>query len=255
MDNPTKGDSVLEEIIFALGVFAFGLSALYLISIFRAQILRGWKRGMAKLWGVGAPERVLAKRIKLFILFGVLFVAVSKLLYLGGVTFPNFELIIPTLVVVGCFSLPVGSRGSWRFLTRYFGVIALASVFFIDICFWGFKSIYVFTWSGFIICWLLGMRNKLSMFGRFTRLLYRTTLTAAVAIIAFDIYTAFGWAMLTGAGLTAVFIAQLPFTLYHLSSLVFVPPLVGLAKAMVKVKVQVPVAVSVKHGVGVQERS
>lgn len=244
---------MLEEIIFALGVFASGLSALYLISILRAQILHGWKKVAAKLWGVGAPERVLARRIKLFILFGMLLIALSKLLYLGGVTFPNFELIIPTLVVVGCFSLPVGSRGSWRFLTRYLGVIALASVFFIDIGFWGFRSIYVFTWSGFIICWLFGLRNKLSMFGRFASLLYRATLTTAVAIIAFDIYTAFGWAILTGAELMAVFIAQVPFTLYHLSSLVFVPPLVGLAKAMAKVKVQVPVAVSVKRGVGVRE--
>ena len=241
---------MLEEIMFALGFFAFGLLALYLISIFRAQILRGWKRGMAKLWGVGAPERVLARRIKLFILFGVLFIALSKLLYLGGVTFPNFELIIPTLVVVGCFSLSVGSRGSWRFLTRYFGVIALASVFFIDIGFWGFRSVYVFTWSGFIICWLLGMRNKLSMFDKFKTLLGRAMLTAVVAIILFDVWTGLiGHTLTTGVSLWVAFLGQIPFTLYHLTSLVFVPPLVGLGKMLARVKISVPVAVTAKAGV------
>jgi hypothetical protein len=45
------------------------------------------------------------------------------------------------------------------------------------------------------------------------------------------------------------FLGQIPFTLYHLASLIFVPPLVGLGKLMVKVKVPVPVAVKVRAGV------
>lgn len=97
------------------------------------------------------------------------------------------------------------------------------------------------------------MGNKLSMFDKFKKLLWRTTLTAAVGILIFDIYTASGWALVSGTGLVTVFLAQIPFTLYHFCSLIFVPPLVGLGKAMVKVKIPVPVAVSVGGKVRVRE--
>jgi len=97
------------------------------------------------------------------------------------------------------------------------------------------------------------MRHKLSMFDRFKSLLWRTTLTAAVAIIIFDLFTGvLGWSLVTSTGLVTVFLSQIPFTLYHLCSLLFVPPLVGLAKVMVKVKIPVPVAIAVKSGVEVQ---
>jgi len=208
-----------------------------------------------KLFGGGGPELVLARRIKLFVLLGIVFIAISKLLYLRGLMpFPNFELIIVTLVVIGSFSLYTGGNKFWRGVTRYFGIIALVSVFLIDIGFWGLRKIYIFTWSGFIICWLLGMRNKLSMFDKFKKLLWRTTLTALAAILIFDVWTCFGswlgWYPKTLAGLAAAYLAQIPFTLYHLASIVFVPPLVGLGKLMVKVKVPVPVAVPVKAQVG-----
>jgi len=202
------------------------------------------------LFGGETSERVLAKRIKIFVLIGIVFIAISKLLYLRGLTpFPNFELIIPTLVIIGSFSLYCGSTKSWRYLTRYFGIIALVSVFLIDIAFWGLLPIYVFTWSGFILCWLIGLKNKLSMFDKFKTLLGRTLLTAATAIIIFDIWTGLiGHSLTTGASLWAAFLGQIPFTLYHLASLIFVPPLVGLGKLMVKVKVPVPVAVKVRAG-------
>lgn len=199
-------------------------------------------------FGGKTSERALAKRIKIFVLIGIVFIAISKLLYLAGVLpFPNFELIIPTLVVIGSFSLYCGEAKSWRYLTRYFGIIAIISVFLIDIGFWGLQPIYAFTWSGFVIIWLIGMKNKLSTFDRFKKLLYRTTLTAAIAILVFDMWTAFGswigWGEKSLAGLAAIYLAQIPFTLYHLTSLIFVPPLVGLGKLMMKVKVAVPVAV------------
>jgi hypothetical protein len=213
-----------------------------------------FKRIGFKLFGGGDPELLLARRIKLFVLLGIVFIAISKLLYLRGLMpLPNFELIIVTLVAIGSFSLYTGGNKFWRVVTRYFGIIALVSVFLIDIGFWGVHKIYIFTWSGFIICWLLGMGNKLSMFDKFKKLLWRTTLTAAIAILIFDVYTASGWALVSGTGLVAVFLAQIPFTLYHLCSLIFVPPLVGLGKAMVKVKVPVPVAVPVGGRVRVRE--
>jgi hypothetical protein len=76
-------------------------------------------------------------------------------------------------------------------------------------------------------------------------------LRVAISILVFDIFTAFGWWMLTSSTLAfstliAVFLAQVPFTLYHFSSLIFVPPLLGLAKGLSKVPVKIPVAVGVR---------
>lgn len=211
-----------------------------------------------KIWGGKNSEVLLSKRFKIFVITAIVLITLSKLLYLCGITFPNLELIIPTLVVVSSFSLYCGGSKFWRRLTRYFGVAALISVYLIDINFWGFRTIYVFTWSGFLMAWLLGLRNKLSMFDRYKKLLYRTALTTAMAILIFDVWTCFGtwlfWYPRTIAGLIAAFLAQIPFTLYHLSSLVFVPPLVGLAKLMVKVKVPVALAVPAKSGVKSTQR-
>jgi hypothetical protein len=188
---------------------------------------------------------MLAKRIKIFVILGAFLMAISKLLYLGGVTLPNFEIIIPVLVVTGSFSLPLGPSRFGRWMTRYFGVIALVSVFIIDLVFWGPRPIYLFTWSGFILCWFLGLQNKLSFFDKSKKLLGRTLLTAAIAIILFDVWTGLvGHTITTGASIWVAFLGQIPFTLYHLTSLIFIPPLVGLGKLLVKVKV--PVAVAVK---------
>lgn len=204
-----------------------------------------------KIWGGRTPDEVLSKRFKIFVLIGIVLIAASKLLYLRGLMpFPNFELIIPTLVVVGSFSLYLGPTKFWRGVNRYFGILALVAVFLIDLIFWGPLAIYAFTWTGFILAWFLALRNKLSMFDKFKKLLWRTTLTAAIAIILFDIWTGLiGHTLTMSASLWAAFFGQIPFTMYHLASLVFVPPLVGLGKLMVKVKVPVPVAVAAEAGV------
>ncbi|MEW6221993.1 MAG: hypothetical protein AB1476_01535 [Candidatus Hadarchaeota archaeon] len=196
------------------------------------------------------PEssRVLARRIKIFVILGALLMALSKLFYLGGVTYPNFELVIPSLVVIGSFSLPLGSSRLGRWLTRYFGLVAMVTVMVIDLVFWGPLPIYIFTWSGLALCWFIGLRNRLSPFDRTSKLLGHTMLTGAVAIIAFDIWTGLlGHTLTTGMSLWAAFLGQIPFTLYHLSSLIFIPPMVGLGKALVRVRV--PVSVAVKTSV------
>ncbi|MEM3402107.1 MAG: DUF6580 family putative transport protein [Candidatus Hadarchaeales archaeon] len=195
-------------------------------------------------------EKVLSVRIKIFVIVGLILAATSKFLYISRLTpFPNFELIIPTLVVIGSFSLPCGPSKSWRLVTRYFGAFALLGVFLADLAIWGPLPIYAFTWSGFLVCWLIGMRNRLSLFDRFKKLLWRTTLAAAIAILIFDIWTAFGswlgWGEKSLPGLVAIYLAQIPFTIYHLTSLVFVPPLVGLGKLMVKIKIPVSASVAV----------
>ncbi|MDI6643081.1 MAG: hypothetical protein QMD95_03410 [Candidatus Hodarchaeaceae archaeon] len=207
-----------------------------------------------KIWSGRTPDEVLSKRFKIFVLIAIFLVAISKLLYASGVTFPNFELIIPTLVVVGSFSLYLGPTKFWRGVNRYFGVLALVAVFLIDLIFWGPLAIYAFTWTGFILAWFLALRNKLSMFDKFKKLLWRTTLTAAIAIILFDVWTGLiGHTLTTGTSLWVAFLGQIPFTMYHLASLVFLPPLVGLGKLMVKVKV--PVSVAVAAGAGVRART
>lgn len=197
-----------------------------------------------KIWGAKTPAELLAKRFRLFVLICMVLIVVSKLLYLQGILPANVELIIPALVVVGSFSLHCGPTEFWRKVTRYFGLVAVASVALVDLALWGVHSIYAFTWSGFVFCWLLGMRNKLSMFDRFRRLVFSTTLTGAVAILAFDFWTGLiGWPLVTGTPWMTAFIGQIPFTFYHLCSLVFIPPLVGIGKILVRVKVPVPVAV------------
>lgn len=202
-----------------------------------------------RIWGGRTHAEVLSKRFKIFVLIAIVLAGVSKLLYLNGILPANVELIIPTLVVVGSFSLYCGSNRFWRVVTRYFGLIALVSVFLIDLAFWGFLPIYVFTWPGFVLCWFLGLRNKLSMFGKFKTLMGRTMLTAAIAIILFDVWTGLiGHTLTTGASLWVAFLGQIPFTLYHLASLVFVPPLVGLGKMLARVKIAVPVAVAARAG-------
>lgn len=171
--------------------------------------------------------------------------------YFIGITFlPNFEWIIPVLVVTGSFSLYCGPSKFWRIVTRYFGVLAVISAFIVWFIMYGILPIHAFVWSGFIFAWLLAMRNKLSMFNKFKKLLWRTTLTAAIAIILFDVWTGLVGSTLTmGGSLWIVFLGQIPFTLFHLVSLVFVPPLVGLGKMMVRVKISVPVAVAAGAGV------
>ncbi|MFQ6130356.1 MAG: hypothetical protein ACE5OT_06120, partial [Candidatus Hadarchaeaceae archaeon] len=128
--------------------------------------------------------------------------------------------------------------------------LAVISAFIVWFIMYGILPIHAFVWSGFIFAWLLAMRNKLSMFDKFKKLLWCTTLTAAIAIILFDVWTGLVGSTLTmGESLWIVFLGQIPYTLYHLTSLVFVPPLVGLGKMLVRVKISVPVAVAAGTGV------
>jgi len=210
-----------------------------------------------KIWGGRTPDEVLSKRFKIFVFIGIFLIGMFAVYrYFIGITFlPNFEWIIPVLVVTGSFSLYCGPSKFWRTVTRYFGVLAVISAFIVWFIMYGILPIHAFVWSGFIFAWLLAMRNKLSMFNKFKKLLWRTTLTAAIAIILFDVWTGLVGSSLTmGGSLWIVFLGQIPFTLFHLASLVFVPPLVGLGKLLVRVKVPVPVATRVGAGVKASSR-
>lgn len=219
------------------------------------KISRARRKIAEKIWGGRTPDEVLSKRFKMFVLLVISLVAASTLIKQVVVTLPNFELIIPSLVVIGSFSLYCGSTKFWRYLNRYFGLVALISVYLIYFAYEGFHSIYIFTFPGFIMVWALAMRNKLSMFDKFKTLLGRTLLTAAIAIILFDVWTGLiGHTLTTGTSLWIAFLGQIPFTMYHLTSLLFIPPLVGLGKMLVKVKIPVPVAVGARAGVKASAR-
>ena len=246
---------MLEEILFTLAVFVLGLSILVFINTFEKNRIAVARLKIAeKIWRGRTPDEVLSKRYKLFVLLGIFLIGMFAMYrYFIGITFlPNFEWIIPVLVVTGSFSLYCGSSKFWRIVTRYFGALAVISAFIVWFIMFGILPIDAFVWSGFIFAWLLAMRNKLSMFDKFKKLLWRTTLTAVVAILLFDAFTAFGWWILgpyhslpgshTLTGLLTVYLFQIPFTMSHLISLIFVPPLVGLGKLLVRVKVPVPVA-------------
>lgn len=223
------------------------------------KIAKIMERISRKIWGGKTPDEILSKRFKIFVLLGVL---IAGLFWVyrakAGVGFlPNFEWFIPVLVVVGSFSLPLGKSAFWRTVNRYFGVVVLISAIVFDLLLFGpgYMPIFVFRWSGFIFVWILAMRNKLSMFSRYKTLVGNTLLTTAIAILVFDIWTGIigtplsGWhggAITTPAPWLAAFFGQIPFTFYHLCSLIFVPPLVGLGKLLVKVKI--PVSVAVQSG-------
>lgn len=209
-----------------------------------------------KLWYGRDPDETLAKRFKLFLIGGISLIASGKFLHLAGFPIPNIEPIIPLIVVMGAFSLYMGRSEKWDRIRKYAGIIAIASVFVVDLIFWGFQKIYLFTWPGFIMILLIAKMKDLSFFDKFSDIAVEATITAAVAIILFDIFTAFGfwllWRPLTLAALYGVFIAQIPFTFYHLGSLIFIPPVVGFGKMVSRVKMRVPVAV--KAGAKARER-
>ena len=199
-----------------------------------------------KIWGGRTPDEVLSKRYKLFVFLGIFLIGMFAVYrYFIGVTFlPNFEWIIPVLVVTGSFSLYCGPSKFWRTVTRYFGILAVISAFIVWFIMFGIRPIHAFVWFGFIFGWLLAMRNKLSMFDKFKTLVSQTMITTALAIIFFDMFTGvIGWSLTHGVSVWVAFIGVIPFTFYHLTSLIFVPPLVGLGKLLVKIKIPVPVAV------------
>ena len=199
--------------------------------------------------------RKLTHRTYAFLLAVGMCAVASKLLYLAGFLLPNLELVVPSLVVLGSVSLPFAPSRRAAWFTRYFGLLPLGGVFIVDLLCWGPNRIYLFTWSGFLFCWALAYLNRLSVFDRLSHLLWRTTLTAAAAIILFDVWTGLiGFPLLTGVSFTAALLGQIPFTLRHLLSLGFVPPLLLLGKLLVRVPVPVAVPLTQKTGQEVRTR-
>jgi hypothetical protein len=204
------------------------------------------------------PHETLVFRLRIFVILSSILIALSKIFYINKFLPPNVELIIPTLSVVGSFSIPLGQSRFWRIFNKYFGVITLITVFLTDIFVWGFYSIYIFTWSGFIFVWLLSTRNQLSFFDKYTNLVKKTIITTAISILLFDFWTGIiGTTLMGWNGSPASIdswiksaIGQIPFTLYHLLSLIFVLPLLAFGKFVSRIKIAIPIAVPTKIRVG-----
>ncbi len=197
-----------------------------------------------KMFSSTTPEKALSDRVKVLSAVCLALIVFNKLV-LSKFGIPNLELIIPALAVAGGFSLAItGHRGP---SVLCYGAAAISAIGLLDILGWGLQPIYAFTWPGFLMAWFLATRKGFPIFERFGHLVRRATITAALAILAFDAWTALGawvlWYPKTLSWLAMTYLLQIPFTLYHLASLFFVPPLVGLGKALVRIKVPIAVAV------------
>jgi hypothetical protein len=150
-----------------------------------------------------------------------------------GLSFlPNFEWVLPTVMVLGSLSRPK------------FGILAVLMAQALWILLYGPRPIQLFTCSGFALVWILALRRRSSPFASFGKLLGGSLLTCAAGILLYDFWTGVvGWSLLGHAGLYASLLGQIPFTLYHLCSLFFVPPLVALAKLTLRIKIPAPVVV------------
>jgi hypothetical protein len=188
-------------------------------------------------------ESRIGDRKNTILLVSLVVVMLGKLL-LSGRLLPNFELVIPVIIVFGCFS------NSWKF-----PVIVLPAVAILDVLGWGFSPVYIFTWSGFIICWLFLSRRAFNPFSSTPRIIRSSLMATLKAILLFDVYTAFWcwplWYPRTLAGLLSAYFNQIPFTLYHLLSLVFVPPLAIVGKRIIRVPMEMKIPVSTSAKVGV----
>jgi len=186
-------------------------------------------------------EKRVYSRKNAILLISLALVVVGKML-LSGRLFPNFELIIPVIIVFGCFS------DSWRF-----PALVLPAVAILDVVLWGFSPIYLSTWSGLLICWLFLSKGAFDPFSPTPRIVRSSLKATLKAILLFDIYTAFWcwplWYPRTATGLLLTYLNQIPFTLYHLLSLIFVPPLAVVGKRMIRVPVEVSVSTSARVGV------
>lgn len=200
-----------------------------------------------KLWFGETAGQTFIKRFKLFVIICASLVVISKLLFFSGFTIPNLELIIPVLVVVGAFTVHTGHEEKWSKLNKYFGIITLSGVFLTDMVIWGPRPIYMFTWPSFLAVWLFSNGKDLSFMDDYSETVSDASFLTAFSILFYDAVTAFGvwilWNPLSLGSLIGVYIAQIPFTIYHLSSLLFVPPLVYIGKKMTKVRVRAVVRV------------
>ena len=167
------------------------------------------------------------------ILFGVIF----RFFLNEKIGIANFEAVTALSLLSGSF-----------FGGIYAAIIPLLMIFLSDFYF-GNTSIFLFTWSAFILIGVFGILIK----RRSKRYVFKMTGLGICSVLFFYLYTNFGWWLtssmypLTLSGLLQCYIAALPFLRNQLISiLIFIPvfvPLFSLAfkklKARKRVRIQI----------------
>ena len=149
---------------------------------------------------------------------------------LNGITQPVF--MADMFFIVAAIALLSGVL-----LGGYYTLIVPLGILFITDLYYGNTSIFLFTWSGFVLLGLLGYSAKkrapLSM-----KSLPLVMGLGIGGVLLYDLWTNFGcwlmWYPPTLTGLINCYILALPFTVWHLLSTLLVLPLIYLAVVAIK---------------------
>lgn len=138
--------------------------------------------------------------------------------------YPNFEVVtLATMVAAMALGMP-------------YAFVAPLTLMVLSDLILGIYEIAIFTWSGFAIMGLSFTRLR-KLNGLSGRNVGTITAHAALMVLFYDGWTAFGWWLIyyphTMATLTLVYILQVPFTIKHLLSvMITVPPGAALLLAL-----------------------
>ena len=153
------------------------------------------------------------------IVFGVVF----RIFLVEIVSIPNFEAVTALSLVSGSFLGGV-----------FASIIPLSMIFLSDIYF-GNTSVYLFTWSAFILIGIFGTLVKRSSKHHF----FKITGLGILSVLFFYFWTNFGWWLTSGMyqmtlpGLIKCYIAALPFLRNQLFSVLIFTPTFSLIFSLV----------------------
>lgn len=160
----------------------------------------------------------MQKKKILFAIFVIIFGVVFRFFLNKAVGIPNFE-------AVTAISLVSGS-----FLGGIFAPIIPLSMIFLSDIYFGNTSVYLFTWSAFILIGIFGIFFKRNSKYYFLKI----SGGGILSVLFFYLWTNFGWWLTFGAypmnfqGLISSYIAGLPFLENQLASVLIFTPLFSL---------------------------
>ena len=166
---------------------------------------------------------IMNKRKILFSIF-IIFIGVTIRIFLNEVIrIPNFEAVTSLSLVSGSF------------LGGIFAPIIPLSIIFLSDIYFGNTSVYLFTWSAFILIGIFGALLKRGSKHRF----FKITGLGILSVLFFYFWTNFGWWLTSGMyqmtfpGLIKCYIAALPFLRNQLFSVLIFTPTFSLIFSLV----------------------
>jgi hypothetical protein len=159
----------------------------------------------------------------IFSIFIIIFGATFRIFLNEVVRIPNFEAVTSLSLVSGSFLGGI-----------FAPIIPLLIIFLSDIYF-GNTSVYLFTWSAFILIGIFGIlfRRKSKYY------LLEVTSGGILAVLFFYLWTNFGWWLTFGmypmnfSGLVQCYLAGLPFLKTQLTSVLIFTPLFAIFFSLV----------------------